>query len=78
MPAGPVSEILRQARTLTPNERDQLVQALKEMDSWTPQPRHVDVYGKFRHIPTSSDELILRKGEEVELEVRRRHLAIRP
>jgi hypothetical protein len=68
-----IERILEEARSLTPEERRQLLESLQGAP---PVPACTDsefagrVYGKYAHVRTSSEEFCARRADEISLEDR--------
>lgn len=70
-----IERILEEVRSLSPEERRQLLESLQD-----PSPAAAStsfefadrVYGKYAHVRTSSEDFCARKADEVSLEDRSR------
>jgi hypothetical protein len=66
-----IERILEEVRSLTPEERCQLLESLRGV---SPLPARTSsefagrVYGKYAHVRTSSEDFCARKADEISLE----------
>ena len=61
-------------QALSPLEMVEFLQALRRMGTGSSPSPSSPAYGKFAHLPNSSDEFNRRKSEEIDLEERRSRL----
>jgi hypothetical protein len=71
-----LDKIIKEVRTLTPEEQQQLLEMLEQESPNSERARRValarQIRGKYRDALSSSEEFIARKAEEVAEEDRRR------
>ncbi len=65
-------QILDAARTLSPNQLEELIAALRSIEDTTPSGRRErlvhEIRGKYKHIPTSVEAFLQRKAADTGLE----------
>lgn len=71
-----LDKIIKEVRTLTPEQRQQLLEMLEQESPNSERARRAalarQIRGKYRNALSSSEEFIARKAEEVAEEDRRR------
>jgi len=70
-----IERILEEVRSLSPEDRRQLLESLQGAPPVLPRPvpEFADrVYGKYAHVRTSSEDFCARKADKISLEDRSR------